>query len=80
MYSKKFQAQTGAQWRIIQLRDEEERDDMPSLFVLCTKKRPQQFLYMEKSLFDCARGLEENLPPTKECLFKVSFHYILTIF
>lgn len=71
IYSKKFQARTGAQWRIVQVRDDDERDDMPSLFVLCTKKRPQQFLYMEKSFFECARGLEEKIPPTKKCLFKL---------
>lgn len=72
IYSKKFKARTGAQWRIIQVREEDERDDMPSLFVLCTKKNPQQFLYMEKSFFEFARGLEETKPPTKDCLFKVS--------
>lgn len=76
IYSKRFIARTGAQWRIIQVREEDERDDMPSLFVLCTKKKnkpPQQFLYMEKSLFEFARGLKESKPPTKECLFKVSY-------
>lgn len=78
IYSKKFKARTGSQWRIIQVREEDERDDMPSLFVLCTKKNPQQFLYMEKSFFEFARGLEETKPPTKECLFKVSmFEHIL---
>lgn len=39
IYSKRFIARTGAQWRIIQVREEDERDDMPSLFVLCTKKK-----------------------------------------
>lgn len=71
IYAKKFQSRTGAQWRIIQVREDSERDDMSSLFVLCTKKRPQQFLYMEKSFFECARGLEEKIPPTKKCLFKL---------
>lgn len=73
IYAKKFQSRTGAQWRIIQVREDSESDYMSSLFVLCTKKRPQQFLYMEKTFFECARGLEENIPPTKECLFKVSY-------
>lgn len=32
-YSKRYKDQTGAQWRIIQVKDEKGREDDPSLFV-----------------------------------------------
>lgn len=72
-YSKSYKGQTGAQWRIIQVKDEKGREDGPSLFVLCTRKQPRNFLYIENAtLIDFARGLEDSSkPPGTECLFQV---------
>lgn len=73
IYSKRFIARTGAQWRIIQVREEDERDDMPSLFVLCTKKKSTAIFVHGKISLEFAKGLEETKPPTKKCLFQVSY-------
>lgn len=72
-YSKSYKGQTGAQWRIIQVKDERGREDDPSLFVLCTRKKPRNFLYIENAtLIDFARGLEDSSkPPGTECFIKV---------
>lgn len=72
-YSKRYKDQTGAQWRIIQVKDEKGREDDPSLFVLCTRKQSRNFLYIENAtLIDFARGLEDSSkPPGTECLFQV---------
>lgn len=72
-YSKSYKGQTRAQWRIIQVKDEKGREDDPSLFVLCTRKQPRNFLYIENAtLIDSARGLEDSSkPPGTECLFQV---------
>lgn len=73
-YSKKYKGQTGAQWRVIQVKDTKGREDDPSLFVLCTRKQPRNFLNIEDAiLIDFARGLEDKpKPPETECLFQVS--------
>lgn len=78
-YSKRYKDQTGAQWRIIQVKDEKGREDDPSLFVLCTRKRPCDFLYIENAwLIDFARGLEDRgKPPGTGCLFQVSMLILL---
>lgn len=73
-YSKNYKGQTGAQWRVIQVKDTKGREDDPSLFVLCTRKQPRNFLYIQAAvLIDFARGLgDKREPPGTECLFQVS--------
>lgn len=78
IYNKKFRDRTGAQWRVIQVWENNEGDDEPSHFVFCTKKRPQKFLYMENSFLEYARGLENKHRPGRECLFRVSIWNIPT--
>lgn len=71
-YSTKFYGQAGAQWKVIQIKEPNGREDDPSLFVLCTKKQPQKFLYIASSFLGCAKGLEESKAVDKECLFKLA--------
>lgn len=80
-YDKKYKGQTGAQWRIIQVKDANGREGDPSLFVLCTRKQPRNFLYIENAwLIDFARGLgDSSNPPGRECLFQVSMLILLLI-
>lgn len=72
-YDKSYKGQTGAQWRIIQVKDANGREGDPSLFVLCTRKQPRNFLYIENAwLIDFARGLgDSSNPPGRECLFQL---------
>lgn len=80
-YDKKYKGQTGAQWRIIQVKDANGREGEPSLFVLCTRKQPRNLLYIENAwLIDFARGLgDSSNPPGRECLFQVSMLILLLI-
>lgn len=80
-YDKSYKGQTGAQWRIIQVKDATGKEGCPSLFVLCTRKQPRNFLYIENAwLVDFARGLEDSTkPPGTECLFRVSMLILLLI-
>lgn len=71
-YDKMMYAPTTAQWRILLVHEtngEGKKD--PSRFILCTTKWPGKFLYMDKSFFECAKGLENNSKPNRECLFMV---------
>lgn len=71
-YNKSYKGQIGAQWRIIQVKHAKGREEDPSLFVLCTKKHPHNFLYIENALLiNFARGSEgSSTPPGTECLFQ----------
>lgn len=64
-----FHGQTGALWRVIQVKITNAREDDPSVFVFCTKKQPQRFLYLADSIVGCAKGLEDAKSPNEECLF-----------
>lgn len=71
-YSRAFHGQTGALWRVRQVKITNAREDDPSVFVFCTKKQPQRFLYLADSIVGCAKGLEDAKSPNEECLFHVS--------
>lgn len=71
-YEKMLYAQEKAQWRILLVREaKEEEKEAPSCFILCTRKWPEKFIYMGKSFFECAKGLENNSQPNRDCLFMV---------
>lgn len=71
-YEKMLYAQEKAQWRILLVREAKgEEKEAPSCFILCTRKWPEKFIYMEKSFFECAKGLENNSKPNRDSLFMV---------
>lgn len=71
-YEKMLYAPEKAQWRILLVREAKGKGkEAPSRFILCTKQWPEKFIYMENSFFECAKGLENNSKPNKECLFVV---------
>lgn len=63
-YRKSVKDLDTAKWRVILVQAQ-------SCFIICTKKWPEKFLIMEKSFYECVRGLETNTKPSAECLFTV---------
>lgn len=70
-YQKMFYVPTNAQWRVILVTNNDRVDHSQSLYVLCTKKWPEKILYMERSFFECAKGLQKRLRYSKDCMFTV---------
>lgn len=70
-YRKSVKDPDTAKWRVILIQSTEEKDETRSCFIICTRKWPEKFLIMEKSYFECVRGLETNTKPSAECLFTV---------
>lgn len=75
LYSTRYKNQIGAQWRVIHVQETGTEDNNTSVFVFCTRKQPRNFLYLEKSLMDFARGLEDTKHTNKACLFKVTITF-----
>lgn len=70
-YSKSVKDPDTAKWRVILVQSTKEKDETQSCFIICTRKWPEKFLIMEKSFYECVRGLETNTKPSAECLFTV---------
>lgn len=70
-YKKMFYVPTNAQWRVILVTNDDRVDHSQSLYVLCTKKWPEKILYVERSFFECTKGLQKRLRYNKDCLFTV---------
>lgn len=79
-YSTSVKEQDTAKWRVILVQDTEEKEGSPSCFMLCTKKWPEKFVFMEKTFFESARGLGINSKPGVECLFTVCLLRFFFIF
>lgn len=66
-----------AMWRILLVCDTDKKKENPSCFIMCTKKWPEKFIFIEKSFFECVKGLENNSKPSQECLFTVRLRSLL---
>lgn len=71
-YSKSVKDPDTAKWRVILVQNTEEKDETQTCFIICTRKWPAKFLIIEKSFYECVRGLETNeIKPSIECFFTV---------
>lgn len=70
-YSKSVKEQDTAKWRVILVQDTDEKEGTHACFILCTKKWPEKFVFIEKTFFESARGLGLNSKPGVECFFTV---------
>lgn len=79
-YKKMFYVPTNAQWRVILVKNDDRVEQSQSLYVLCTKKWPEKLLYMDRSFFECAKGLQKRPRHSKDCLFTLTPSLSLTSF
>lgn len=65
-----------AMWRILLVCDTDKKKENPSCFIMCTKKWPEKFIFIEKSFFECVKGLENNSKPVRNVYLRyVYVHY-----
>lgn len=58
-----------AQWKVVHVHNPDEENDAFSCFVLSTKQWPNKFIYFGKDV----KGLDDEVSPNKDCIFKVSY-------
>lgn len=60
-----------ARWRVILVYETDDKEDLPSRFIFCTKQWPDRFLYLDSTYLKSAKGLPTDREASKECLFMV---------
>lgn len=81
-YKNMFYVPDNAHWRVILVYEMAgvHQPQFEFRCILCTKKWPDRFLYIEKSYFECAKGLERNSKLSIDCLFTLRETYPLRSF
>lgn len=81
-YKNMFYVPDNAHWRVILVYDMAgvHQPQFEFRCILSTQKWPDKFLYIEKSYFECAKGLEKKSKLSVDCLFTVRslFFYLYT--